>query len=83
MASRLRFLQVLPASFAPVAFGFVLSGLMSFIVSGIATFRATGPVEGFGGLWIAAWLPSWAVAFPTVLVVAPVARGVVGWFVRK
>lgn len=28
--------------FAPIVFGFVLSGLMSLIVSGIATVRAVG-----------------------------------------
>lgn len=73
---------MIPARFAPVVFGFVLSALMSFIVSGIATFRTAGPVDGFSSLWIAAWLPSWLVAFPVVLVVAPVARKVVGRLVR-
>ncbi|WP_341705033.1 DUF2798 domain-containing protein [Ferrovibrio sp.] len=68
--------------FVPVAFGFVLSALMSLLVSGIATFRTAGPVEDFGGLWLAAWLPSWAVAFPVVLVVAPVARRIVQGMVR-
>ena len=64
----------MPARFAPILFGFVLSALMSFIVSGIATFRNAGLVDGFVGLWIGAWLPSWLIAFPVVLVVAPVAR---------
>jgi Protein of unknown function (DUF2798) len=60
--------------FAPVLFGFVLSALMSFLVSGIAIFRNAGPVDGFLGLWISAWLPAWMIAFPVVLVVAPIAR---------
>ncbi|MCW0233508.1 MAG: DUF2798 domain-containing protein [Ferrovibrio sp.] len=68
--------------FAPVVFGFVLSALMSFIVSGIATVRTAGPVDGFLTLWIGAWLPSWLVAFPVVLVVAPVARKIVQGMVR-
>ena len=68
---------MIPARFAPVAFGFVLSALMSFLVSGISTFRTAGLVDGFSSLWIGAWLPSWLVAFPVVLVVAPVARRVV------
>lgn len=71
-----------PARFAPVLFGLVLSGMMSFVVSGIATFRTAGPVDGFFSLWIAAWLPSWAVAFPVVLVVAPVTRRIVQKLVR-
>lgn len=32
----------MPARFAPVLFGFILSGLMSLLVSGIATFRNAG-----------------------------------------
>jgi hypothetical protein len=68
--------------FAPVLFGFVLSALMSFIVSGVATLRNAGPVDGFLSLWISAWLLSWLIAFPTVLIVAPVARRLVGKLVK-
>jgi hypothetical protein len=55
---------------------------MSFIVSGIATFRSFGPVDDFFGLWMSGWLPSWLVAFPVVLVVAPLARRFVGMIVK-
>lgn len=72
----------MPARFAPVVFGFVLSALMSFLVSGIATFRNFGLVDDFFGLWIGAWLPSWLIAFPVVLVVAPIARKFVGLIVK-
>jgi len=72
----------MPARFAPVLFGFVLSALMSFVVSGIATFRNFGLVEDFFGLWIGAWVPSWLIAFPVVLVVAPIARRFVGMLVK-
>ena len=68
--------------FAPIAFGFVLSALMSLVVSGISTVRTASLIEGFGNLWIGAWLPSWLIAFPIVLVVAPVARRLVGSMVR-
>ncbi|MEM7521297.1 MAG: DUF2798 domain-containing protein [Pseudomonadota bacterium] len=73
---------MIPARFAPIVFGLILSGLMSFLVSGISTMRAMGLPEGFFGLWIGAWLPSWMVAFPTVLVVAPIARRLVAKIVR-
>jgi hypothetical protein len=55
--------------------------MMSFIVSGIATFRNAGLVDGFFGMWINAWVPSWLIAFPIVLVVAPFARRLVGLLV--
>lgn len=58
----------------PIVFGLILSGLMSFIVSGIATLRAVGPIAGFLSIWLQAWMTSWAVAFPSVLLAAPVAR---------
>lgn len=68
--------------FAPFLFGFLLSGLMSFFVSGVATYRALGPVDGFSALWIGAWIPSWCVAFPTVLIAAPIVRRIVALVTR-
>jgi uncharacterized membrane protein len=65
---------MIPSRFAPVLFGLILSGLMSFVVSGIATIRATGWIPGFVGLWAGAWFTSWLFAFPIVLLVAPLAR---------
>jgi len=72
----------MPARFAPLLFGFILSGLMSFVVSGIAMLRNAGLVDGFFGLWVNAWLPSWAFAFPVVLFVAPITRRLVGMMVK-
>lgn len=67
---------------APLLFGFVLSALMSFVVSGISTFRNAGLVDGFLSLWIGAWLPSWFVAFPVVLLITPMARRLVGLLIK-
>ena len=68
---------MIPARYGHILFGFMLSGMMSFIVSGISTFVAIGLAPGFVGHWLGGWLPSWAVAFPTVLFVAPLARKLV------
>lgn len=73
---------MISARFAPALFGFVLSALMSFVVSGIATVRTAGLVDGFAALWIGAWLPSWLAAFPIVLAVAPIAQRMVRGLVR-
>lgn len=73
---------MIPARYAPVLFGFLLSGLMSLIVSAIATYRAPGLVQGFAGLWLGGWLSSWLIAFPTVLVVGPLTRRLVGRLTR-
>ena len=58
----------------PFVFGALLSGLMSFIVSGIESWNAFGFVPTFTIQWLEGWLFPWAVAFPTVLVVAPAVR---------
>ena len=68
--------------FAPYLFSLFLSGMMSCLVSGIATFRALGFVPNFGAEWVGAWISSWAFAFPAVLLVAPVARRMVAAIVR-
>ena len=73
---------MIPARFAPILFGLILSGLMSCVVSGISTWRALGFHDGFVGDWAGSWMISWAIAFPTVLVVAPVARRIVAALTR-
>ncbi|KID12659.1 hypothetical protein P279_26640 [Rhodobacteraceae bacterium PD-2] len=74
---------MLPPRLAPVVFGLLLSGFMSLIVSGVATLRTVGVVPGLFGLWMSAWVSSWLVAFPSVLVVAPVVRRMVERYTRR
>ncbi len=62
---------MLPSRLAPYFFGLLLSGMMSCLVSGIATYRASGMVEGFFALWMEAWIFSWMVAFPTLVLARP------------
>jgi len=73
---------MIPARFAPIVFGFILSGLMSLMVSGIATFRALAPNVPFFSEWMGSWVSAWAVAFPAVLVVAPLTRRLVAKLVK-
>jgi hypothetical protein len=68
---------MIPAKFGPILFGAILSGLMSLLVSGIATLRSTAPAAGFLPVWISTWLTAWLVAFPVVLLVAPLTRKLV------
>jgi hypothetical protein len=72
-----------PKKFAPALFGLILSGLMSFLVSGISTYRAVGFSDHFVGVWTGAWLTAWLVAFPVVLVVAPLTRRLVSLLVGE
>jgi hypothetical protein len=67
-----------------VVFGFLLSGFMSFVISGVSSLRNFGvervldqPSYFFQG-WMTAYFSSWLVAFPVVLFVAPMVRRIVG-----
>jgi len=73
----------LPARFVPALFGFILSRLMSLVVSGISTFRVSGMGADFLQLWIGAWLMAWLIAFPLVLLVAPITRRIVERLVNE
>lgn len=68
---------MIPKKYGPMMFSLILSGIMSLLVSGIATLRAVGLTGGMVSLWASAWLTAWVVAFPTVVVVSPFARKVV------
>lgn len=65
---------MIPRKFEQAVFVFLLSGLISCIISFVATFRATGLVDGFFSLWGGAFIASWTVAFPVALLVVPIAR---------
>lgn len=72
-----KFMRKLPARFEPLLFSLLLSGMMSLLVSAVATWHSLGMPPGFVGVWMASWLSSWPIAFPAVMVVAPVVRKLV------
>ncbi len=73
----------IPRRFEHIVFGLLLSGLMSFLVSGLSTVIARGVDASLPSVWLAAWLPSWMLAFPAVLVVAPYERRILRHIVRE
>ena len=52
----------------------LLSGFMSLIMSGAISFINLGFVNHFFIIWFHAWLVAYAIAFPSVLLVFPIAR---------
>ena len=74
---------MIPARYAQLLFAFILSGVMSLLVSGIATWRATGFAPELPPAWIGAWLTSWLIAFPAVLILAPMTRRIVARLSRE
>lgn len=66
----------LPAKWANIIVPFILSCLMSGIISFINMLRNLGWIDGFITLWLHNWMISWAFAFPIVLVLLPLVRKV-------
>lgn len=70
-------MKKIPARFTWLVMPAVLALLMTFVVSGISTVRAIGLAPDFFGKWMSAWLISYIVAFPTLLMVQPVVKRIV------
>ncbi|WP_417517040.1 DUF2798 domain-containing protein [Marinobacter sp.] len=65
--------RIKPARLRQLVFGFYMSGMMSLLMSGVITFINTGIDSEFVYRWLPAFLVAWAVAFPLVTFIAPVA----------
>ena len=72
-----------PAKYTQLIFSFFLSIFRSCVVSAVSVVNTIGLIDGFFNLWMTAWLKSWIIAFPTILVVAPLTRRLVGKLVRN
>lgn len=68
----------IPACFAPILFSAMLSAIMVCIVSAFVLVTSQGIHSGLLEQWIKSCLTTWPVAFPTVAIVAPWVRRVVG-----
>lgn len=68
----------IPARFAPVLFSALLSAIMVCIVSAFVIAVTQGVHAGFFEQWLKSCITTWPVAFPTVVVVAPLVRNLVG-----
>lgn len=73
---------MIPARFTQLVFSLILSGIMSFVVTGVATVKNMG----FGAQtlpgWMGAWAVGWPVAFAVAFVAAPHVRKLVSKLVE-
>lgn len=67
----------LPTRFAPVLFGALLSAIMTCVVSAVVLVLNQGWSTDVLRAWPRSALTTWLVAFPTVLLVAPLVRRLV------
>jgi len=68
----------IPARFAPILFSALLSAIMVCIVSAFVLVISQGMHSGFLAQWLRSCATTWPVAFPTVAIVAPWVRQIVG-----
>lgn len=68
----------IPARFSPILFSALLSVIMVCIVSAFVLVNSQGIHSGFLELWFRSCITTWPVAFPTVAIVAPWVRRIVG-----
>lgn len=68
----------IPARFAPIVFSALLSAIMVGIVSAFVLTTTQGIHPGLAAQWLKSCATTWPVAFPTVAVVAPWVRQIVG-----
>jgi hypothetical protein len=68
----------IPARFAPILFGALLSVIMVAIVSAFVLATSQGIHAGFPAQWFKSCATTWPVAFLAVTLVAPWVRKVVG-----
>jgi hypothetical protein len=69
----------IPARFAPVLFGALLSIIMVGLVSAFVIATTQGIHAGFAAQWVRSCATTWPVAFLAVTLVAPWVRRVVGY----
>ena len=68
----------IPARFAPILFGALLSAIMVALVSAFVLATSQGIHAGFPAQWLKSCMTTWPVAFVAVTLVAPWVRQVVG-----
>lgn len=71
----------LSMKWAAIVIPFILSCLMSGIISLINMLRNLGWYDGFLTFWLENWMISWVIAFPVVLVLLPWVRRIASIFV--
>ncbi len=68
----------IPARFAPILFGALLSIIMVAIVSAFVLVTSQGVQPGLLAKWLRSCMTTWPVAFVAVTLIAPWVRQVVG-----
>ncbi|NKB79144.1 DUF2798 domain-containing protein [Ochrobactrum daejeonense] len=70
----------LPARYASIVMPFILSIMMTFVVSLVATAKSLGIGHpDLASSWMSSWALSWLIAFPVLLTILPIVRKIVSF----
>lgn len=64
---------MIPFKYYRFVFSFIMAGVMSFVISGALVFINLGLIDDFLKVWLISWGKAFVIAFPCVIVVAPLA----------
>ncbi len=73
---------MISARYANALFALIMSGLMSCVVTGIATLKAIGFSPSTLGDWMASWAFCWPIAFSVILTLGPFVKRLIARLVR-
>lgn len=74
---------MIPAKYEIRVFQLILTGIMTFFVSGAVTLLNLG-TSGFQfSIWMKAWTPTWPIAFVVILFAAPTAKKLAEYIVKS
>ena len=72
----------LPAKYAGIVMPFLLSILMTMLVSFISSVKISGITSQFLNIWLSSWGVSWLIAFPTLLGLLQIVRKLTTFLVK-
>ncbi len=74
---------MIPKRYEMILFAFLMALFMAGFMSFVVTFINMGLVEGLVWFWLEAYWKAFLVAFPTIIVVVPRVRKIVGMLIEK
>ncbi|MBL3520022.1 DUF2798 domain-containing protein [Aliarcobacter lanthieri] len=72
-----------PTKSSAIIMPFILSSLMTLIVSFISTIRVVGFQDTLVSLWMSSWAISWMIAFPILLILLPIVRRLTNTLIKS
>ena len=76
-------MKKLPARFHQYALPIGTSFFMTFLVTGVATYRVLGWDKAMVEMWFTSWMIAWAIAAPTMYAMMPVVRRALRCFIEE